>query len=76
MEISFQTLVLLPVGLGLLGFIEPCTIGGHLLFLLPLLAGFVAALFGLTVVFTVSMIAAILQSFFLMQIDKRTESQI
>ncbi len=33
MEISFYMLVILPVGLGLLGFIEPCTIGGHLLFL-------------------------------------------
>ncbi len=33
MEISTQTLLLLPAGLGLLGFIEPCTIGGHLLFL-------------------------------------------
>lgn len=33
MGFSFQTLVLLPIGLGLLGFIEPCTIGGHLLFL-------------------------------------------
>ncbi len=33
LEYSLQTLVLLPVGLGLLGFIEPCTIGGHLLFL-------------------------------------------
>ncbi len=28
-----QALVWLPIGLGLLGFIEPCTIGGHLLFL-------------------------------------------
>ncbi len=33
MELSFQVLILLPIGLGLLGFIEPCTIGGHLLFL-------------------------------------------
>ncbi len=33
MEISLITLILLPVGLGLLGFIEPCTIGGHLVFL-------------------------------------------
>ena len=33
MELSLQTLILLPAGLGLLGFIEPCTIGGHLLFL-------------------------------------------
>jgi len=33
MEFSLQTLILLPIGLGLLGFIEPCTIGGHLLFL-------------------------------------------
>ena len=33
MDPSFQTFVLLPIGLGLLGFIEPCTIGGHLLFL-------------------------------------------
>ncbi len=32
-ELSFQVLILLPIGLGLLGFIEPCTIGGHLLFL-------------------------------------------
>jgi cytochrome c-type biogenesis protein len=33
MELSLQALVYLPIGLGLLGFIEPCTIGGHLLFL-------------------------------------------
>lgn len=33
MELGFQVLILLPIGLGLLGFIEPCTIGGHLLFL-------------------------------------------
>jgi len=33
MEVSVFTLILLPVGLGLLGFIEPCTIGGHLVFL-------------------------------------------
>ena len=33
MDIGFTTLILLPIGLGLLGFIEPCTIGGHLLFL-------------------------------------------
>lgn len=33
MELSFYTFFLLPAGLGLLGFIEPCTIGGHLLFL-------------------------------------------
>ena len=33
MEYTFQSFVLLPVGLGLLGFVEPCTIGGHLLFL-------------------------------------------
>ncbi|SEW31143.1 cytochrome c-type biogenesis protein [Aliiroseovarius sediminilitoris] len=32
MEITFQTL-LLAFGLGLLGFIEPCTIGAHMLFL-------------------------------------------
>ena len=24
---------MLPIGLGLLGFVEPCTIGGHLVFL-------------------------------------------
>lgn len=30
---SLYTLIILPVGLGLLGFIEPCTIGGHLVFL-------------------------------------------
>lgn len=30
---NFETLVLLPIGLGLLGFIEPCTIGAHMLFL-------------------------------------------
>ncbi len=28
-----MSLILLPIGLGLLGFIEPCTIGGHLVFL-------------------------------------------
>ena len=33
MEFSFYALLLVPVGLGLLGFIEPCTIGTHLLFL-------------------------------------------
>ena len=33
MEFTFQTFILLPIGLGLLGFIEPRTIGGHLLFL-------------------------------------------
>ncbi len=33
MNLSFQTVVLLPVGLGLLGFVEPCSIGGHMLFL-------------------------------------------
>lgn len=33
MEFTTLQLVLLPVGLGLLGFVEPCTIGGHLLFL-------------------------------------------
>ncbi len=33
MELSLQTLILLPIGLGLLGFIEPCSIGGHLIFL-------------------------------------------
>lgn len=33
MELNFYTFIILPAGLGLLGFIEPCTIGGHLLFL-------------------------------------------
>jgi cytochrome c-type biogenesis protein len=33
MEFTALELVLLPIGLGLLGFVEPCTIGGHLLFL-------------------------------------------
>lgn len=33
MEPGFVSIVLLPIGLGLLGFVEPCTIGGHLLFL-------------------------------------------
>ncbi len=33
MDLSLQSLILLPVGLGLLGFVEPCTIGGHLIFL-------------------------------------------
>ena len=33
MDFTAAELVLLPIGLGLLGFIEPCTIGGHLLFL-------------------------------------------
>lgn len=38
-------------------------------FLLPLLAGIVATLFGLTLVFAISMIAAILQTFFLMRVE-------
>ncbi len=33
MEFTLTTLVLLPLGLGLFGFLEPCTIGGHLVFL-------------------------------------------
>ena len=33
MELSLYTLLLLPAALGLLGFIEPCTIGAHLIFL-------------------------------------------
>jgi len=33
LDITFYTLITLPVVLGLIGFIEPCTIGGHLLFL-------------------------------------------
>jgi len=33
MQFTILEIALLPIGLGLLGFIEPCTIGGHLLFL-------------------------------------------
>jgi len=33
MEITLQSLFLLPLAMGVLGFVEPCTIGGHLLFL-------------------------------------------
>ena len=33
MDIGLYTLVLLPIGLGLLGFIEPCSVGGHLVFI-------------------------------------------
>ena len=33
MDPSSYALIWLPLGLGLLGFIEPCTIGGHLIFL-------------------------------------------
>jgi len=33
MDPGFYTFVLLPAALGLLGFIEPCTIGAHLIFL-------------------------------------------
>jgi cytochrome c-type biogenesis protein len=33
MDLNVYALVGLPIGLGLLGFIEPCTIGGHLVFL-------------------------------------------
>ncbi|APX88358.1 hypothetical protein BV394_00280 [Brevirhabdus pacifica] len=32
MDFSLTSLVLLPAGLGLLGFVEPCTIGAHMLF--------------------------------------------
>lgn len=32
-EVSISGAILLPIGLGLLGFIEPCTIGAHLVFL-------------------------------------------
>lgn len=40
-------------------------------FLLPLLAGIVATVFGLTLVFAISMLAAILQTFFLMRIEAK-----
>ncbi len=33
MELGLYALIFLPAGLGLLGFVEPCTIGAHLLFL-------------------------------------------
>lgn len=33
MELGFLALVLLPFGLGLIGFVEPCAIGAHLIFL-------------------------------------------
>ncbi len=33
MDLSFPTLLIVPLGLGLLGFVEPCTVGGHLIFL-------------------------------------------
>ncbi len=33
LELSVQTLFLLPAALGLLGFVEPCSIGAHLIFL-------------------------------------------
>jgi cytochrome c-type biogenesis protein len=33
MQLSLYTLILLPAALGLVGFIEPCTIGAHLIFL-------------------------------------------
>jgi len=33
MDFSYPTVLIVPLGLGLLGFIEPCTVGGHLIFL-------------------------------------------
>lgn len=33
MEFSPVTALLLPIGLGLLGFVEPCTVGAHLIYL-------------------------------------------
>lgn len=33
MDFGYPTVLIVPVGLGLLGFVEPCTIGGHLIFL-------------------------------------------
>jgi len=33
MEIGFVSIVLLPLGVGLIGFVEPCAIGAHLIFL-------------------------------------------
>lgn len=33
MDFSFPTLLIVPLALGLLGFVEPCTVGGHLIFL-------------------------------------------
>ncbi len=44
-------------------------------FLLPLLAGFIASLFGLSIIFAISMFAAILQSSLLLQIEGKTANQ-
>ena len=33
MDLNINTLIWLPLGLGFLGFVEPCSIGGHLVFL-------------------------------------------
>lgn len=33
MEFSYPTILVVPLGLGLLGFVEPCTVGAHLVFL-------------------------------------------
>lgn len=33
MEFSFPSLLIIPFALGLLGFVEPCTVGGHLIFI-------------------------------------------
>lgn len=33
MELTPTTVLLLPIGLGLLGFVEPCTVGAHLIYL-------------------------------------------
>lgn len=50
MEITYQTL-LLAFGLGLLGFVEPCTIGAHMLFLGSQKSRPVSARLGAAIVF-------------------------
>ncbi|MHA1546915.1 MAG: hypothetical protein ACTSUY_10930, partial [Alphaproteobacteria bacterium] len=33
MDLTFQALIILPLGLGLLGFVEPCAMGANLVYL-------------------------------------------
>lgn len=60
MDISFTATILLPIGLGLFGFVEPCTVGAHMVFLgsqggRPRAARLAA--FGIFVLFRVTVIA-------------------
>ncbi len=54
MDFTYPTAFLVPLGLGLLGFVEPCTVGGHLIFLRTLIERSLPARLFATLTFTLA----------------------